>query len=62
MALFRAEIFYTKIRILARICTIVDKIDVRILDVRICKCADVQMLYKEGFLLTSIGRNMSLKI
>ena len=28
MALFRAEFFYTKIRILARICTIVDKIDV----------------------------------
>jgi len=40
MALLRAEIFYTKVRILARICTIVDKIDVRI---RMCKYADVRM-------------------
>ncbi len=38
MALFRAEIFCTKIRILARICTIVDKIDMRI-----CRRADVQI-------------------
>jgi len=35
MALSEAEFFYTKIRILARICTIVDKL--------MCEFADMQM-------------------